>query len=417
MSFNTSESTVVASPALSQISVASWSALDNVYQQNVADATAAVLEVLNSNFNTWNYPSPDALAFRSPSPVAPPPRSPSPELVWPTLDNVEDFPFLNVPDSPAYIVTSAPVSPAPANNLEVLAHIAAYEVEYRDDQKENLLPAPTQDSFVHQHLGFNPREHIATEDIPAAPLPQAQVTAPIATVPSPAPASRPPSPVVLPVIHEHSLLIPALPLADVFPNLFAAPACTFVADRHPHQYTVVYDRSEKFWVPQEEFIERDFLRNIPRIPDLDTHPLSFVTPFRADVFHNVWTNTTAILPPINLCTKIGRHPHSASFPFGYLESSFADSIKFLFGQFPPDWLEYFEGVLVPLVAYDFLDGRIATLCGRLHFTPEGIFVVNRNTRTEDLLRTQPSLAAFTCTPHVPTNPFASITPPPVEIPL
>ena len=72
---------------------------------------------------------------------------------------------------------------------------------------------------------------------------------------------------------------------------------------------------------------------------------------------------------------------------------------------------------MPLVAYDFLDGHIATVCGRLHFTTDGIFVIERNTRTEDLLRMQPGLATFVCTPRVPTNPFACITPPPVEIPL
>jgi len=72
---------------------------------------------------------------------------------------------------------------------------------------------------------------------------------------------------------------------------------------------------------------------------------------------------------------------------------------------------------VPLVAYDFLDGRIATLCSRLHFTTDGIFVIERNMRTEDLLCTQPRLATFVCTPCVPTNPFACITPPPVEVPL
>jgi hypothetical protein len=51
-------------------------------------------------------------------------------------------------------------------------------------------------------------------------------------------------------------------------------------------------------------------------------------------------------------------------------------IKFLFGQFPPTWLEYFKGALVPLTAYNFLDGRIATLVGRLYFTPDGIFVIH-----------------------------------------
>jgi len=409
VSFTSSEPTVVASPALSHISIASWSALDNVYQQNVTDAAAAILEVLQSNHNTWNFPSPPVDTFRSPSPVVPVPRSPTPELTWPVLNNQEDYPFLNVPDSPAYIVTSAPNSPAPVFSLDVLAHVAVHKPQYHEDEKENLLPAPTQDSYIHQHLGHDLGEHVVLEDIPAAPLPPPVVEAPVTTVPSPAPESRQPTPGVS--------LLSEVPVADLFPNLFHAPACTLVVDRHPHQYTVVYDRREKFWVLQEEFIERDFLRLIPRIPDLETHPVSFVTLFRTDVFHNVWVNSNGPLPHINLCTKIGRHPYSASFPFGYFESSFIDSIKFLFGQFPPDWLEYFEGVLVPLVVYDFLDGRIATLCGCLHFTPDSIFVINRNTRTEDLLRTQPGLAAFVCTPCLPTNPFACITPPPVETPL
>jgi len=407
VSFTTSEPTVVASPALSHISVASWSALDNVYQQNVADATAAILEVLQSPHNTWNYPSPLDVTACVFQPIVP--RSPTPELTWPVLDNPEDYPFLNVPDSPAYIVTSTPVSPAPVFSLNVLTHIAAYEPEYREDEKENLLPAPTQDSYVHQHLGHNLEEHVVLEDIPAAPLPSPVVKAPVATVPSPAPESRQPTPEV-PLLSE-------VPVADLFPNLFHAPACTYTVDRHPHQYQVVYDRGEKFWVPSEEFVQRDFLRLLPRITNLDNHPVSFVTPFWADIFHNVWVSSNSPLPSINLCAKVGRHPHSASFPFGYLESSFVDSIKFIFGQFPPNWLIHFEGALVPLVAYDFLDGRIATLCGHLHFTVDGVFVTNRNTRTEDLLRMQPGLAAFVCTPRIPTNPFACITPPPVETPL
>ena len=81
------------------------------------------------------------------------------------------------------------------------------------------------------------------------------------------------------------------------------------------------------------------------------------------------------------------------------------------------WLEYFEGALVPLLAFDFLDGRHATLVGRLHFTAEGIFVIDRSTCTEDLLRTQPHLAQFVCTPRVPTRPFLHLTLPPVELPL
>jgi len=413
VSFHSTKPTIVASPALSHISVASWSALDNIYQQNVADATAAILEVLQSPHNTWNYPSPLNVAtciFQPIIPESPQPQySPSPAPVWSTLDNVKDFPFLNVPDSPAYIITSAPISPAPVASLDVLAHVATHKPQYQEDKQENLLPAPTQDSFIEQIFGGDPQRHVATEDILAASLPSPVVEAQVATILSPAPEPQTPLADLFP--------LPEAPLANLFPNLFHAPTCTFAIDCHPYQYTIIYNRGVKFWVPQEEFIKQDFLRSLPHIIDLDNHPISFITPFRTDVFHNVWVKSNSPLPSINLCAKVGRHPHSASFPFSYLKSSFVDSIKFTFGQFPPDWLEHFEGALVPLVAYNFLDGHLATLCGQLHFTTDGVFVIERNTCTEDLLRTQPRLATFICTPCVPTNPFACIMPPPVEAPL
>ena len=355
MSFHTSESTAVASSALSHISVASWSALDNVYQQNVADATATILEVLQSPHNTWNYPSPLDIATRVFQPITSTSQSPqlqyspSPTPVWATLDNIKDFPFLNVPNSPQYIVTSAPVSPAPVNSLDTLAHVAFYKPEYCEDKKENLLPAPTQDSFVHQHLGHDLREYVVFEDIPAAPLLSPIVAAPIATVPSPTPKPCSPSTGLL-------LLLLEQPIEDLFPHLFNAPACTLAVNCHPYQYSVVYNRGEKHWVLQEEYIERDFLRLLLRIPNLETYPVSFITPFRADIYHNVHIHTISPLPSIHICAKVGQHPHSTSFPFGYLESSFVDSLKFVFSQFPLTWLKYFEGSLVPLVAYDFLDG-------------------------------------------------------------
>jgi len=121
VSFTTSESTIVASPALSHISVASWSALDNVYQQNVANAATTILKVLQSNHNTWNFPSPPVNTFRSPSPIAVVPCSPPPKLTWPALEDIENYPFLNIPDSPQYIVTSTPPSPVLHTSLEVLA--------------------------------------------------------------------------------------------------------------------------------------------------------------------------------------------------------------------------------------------------------------------------------------------------------
>jgi len=43
--------------------------------------------------------------------------------------------------------------------------------------------------------------------------------------------------------------------------------------------------------------------------------------------------------------------------------------------------------LVPLVAYDFLDGHVATICSHLHFTQDGLFVINCSTQVEDILHT------------------------------
>jgi hypothetical protein len=83
-------------------------------------------------------------------------------------------------------------------------------------------------------------------------------------------------------------------------------------------------------------------------------------------------------------------------------------------QVPHKWLTYFEGALVPLVLYDFLDGHTITLCRHLHFTERGIFIVRRTMRIEDALCTQPKLARFVYTPRVPTNPFDFIIPPPLD---
>jgi len=63
---------------------------------------------------------------------------------------------------------------------------------------------------------------------------------------------------------------------------------------------------------------------------------------------------------------------------------------------------------VLLVLYDFLDRHTITLCGHLHFMDRGIFIVRRTICTEDVLRTQPELARFMCTPRVPVGVAASL---------
>jgi len=207
---------------------------------------------------------------------------------------------------------------------------------------------------------------------------------------SPTPPLRYPSPVAAAAVQPPATNDETYPVnLDLFPHLFTALPCTNPSPMHPHLYTVLHEQGRKVWCLQDEFVNQDFLTNIPRSTALDTANPHFVTPFRSRVYHEVHIKPAHTLPAVTICAKVGLHPTSLLFPFGYLESSFVDSIKFLFGQFPPVWLHYFNGSLVPLVSYNFLDGRLVTICGQLHFTEEGIFVVMFWTNFFFLLSTFP----------------------------
>ena len=159
-----------------------------------------------------------------------------------------------------------------------------------------------------------------------------------------------------------------------------------------------YKCGEKIWCPQDEYIHHNPLSIIPQVQDLDNVSPLFVTSFQTLTYHKVYIQSNHTLPAITICTKVDCHPSSLHFPFGYLESSFVDSLKFIFGQFPANWLTYFKGALIPVIAYDFLDGRLATLIGHLHFTNQGLFIIERQVCMEDLLHTQPCLFNFIPTP-------------------
>jgi len=238
------------------------------------------------------------------------------------------------------------------------------------------------------------------EDIPIKNIPPSIVEAPVATIASPTPSSPAPLPVLV-----------FYPTVDVAPfkYLFAALPC-LPAHSHPHQYTVHYEQDRHIWFSSEELINSRFLDYIPQAQDLNTTtPLYFITPFCADTHHSIHVHSDSALPPVHICTKVGKHPWSPNFPFSYIKTTFLDSIKFVFSCFPSLWLAYFEGALIPLVTYDFLDGRTAILCGHLHFTEQGILFVHRSTQIMDLLRTDPQFSCFVPTPHVPAKPFDFIT--------
>jgi len=438
----------VSSPSLS---VASWSDLNTVYQENSAAALEVINNVLNSPHNTWNYPSPG-----SPHLQYPPSSTSSPVIPWsPTVASspefiVPSFPFLEptgpgpyniyIPQSPQYSTLSAsvgitlvnpdtleptpidldpymvclPSPPTPEPTEEALRtaakfdlrqlgeETAAHVVRLTQEELDSLLPPLTQDSWSHLQLVGDIIDHVSFKDIPIENIPLPIIEAPVATIASPAP----PSPASLPVPVFY-LTVDVRP----FEYLFAAPPC-LPANGHPHQYTVHYKQDCQIWFSSEELINSQFLSHIPRAQDLDTTtPPYFVTPFRADTHHSIHIHSNGALPPVHVCAKVGKHPWSPNFPFGYIETTFLDLIKFVFACFPPLWLAHFEGALVPLVMYDFLDGRTAILCGHLHFTEQGILFINRSTRITDLLHTDPQFSCFVPTPCVPARPFDFITPP------
>ena len=390
----------MSSPAPSN---ASWSQLDNVYLEAIQASTDALAEEYRT------------LAYVSPAP------------------------------SDDYIRSGRRVS-TPA--LDILAAVAANAANLdsldgppNTPDRDFSVPVPTRD-FWHTPpppsytppFVFSPTpqatNYVADEDIEIFVLESPVLRAAVATVPSPAP-TRPvtpalqypvedPAPAVQPAaapvvapVQEELLAEAFLP----FSHLFLPPPCTLDLERHPHQHTVFWDRGEAHWCPQEELVCKDFLRLIPRVQDLVTQIAGWVTPFRHLIYHDALIQAVDVLPPVTICARVGRFPPSASFPFGYVESSFVDGIKHIFGQFPPYWLPYFEGSKVPLVAYDFLDGRGVTLFGHLHFEERGVFVTRRYHHREDLLATSPELFSFVATPRVPTNPLAHVTPPSEDLPL
>jgi len=422
----------VSSPSLS---IASWSDLNAIYQENSAAALEVINNALNSPHNTWNYPSPGSPHLQYPpsstsSPVIPwsPTVASSPEFIVPDflflkystlsasagitlidLDTLEPTPI----DPNPYVVRSpSPLTPTPTvetlraiakfNLTQLREETAATIIHLAQAELDSLLPPLTQDSWSHYQLTSDITDYISLEDIPLENIPPPIVNAPVATIASPALPSPTPQP---PPVFYPTVVTP-------FEYLFAAPPCLSADNGHPHQYMVHYEQDRHIWFSSEELINSQFLNYIPWAQDLDTTtPPFFVTPFHTNAHHSIHIHSDGALPPVHICAKVGKHPWSLNFPFGYIKTTFLDSIKFVFSCFPPLWLAHFEGALVPLVTYDFLDGRTANLCGHLHFTEQGILFVNQSMRITDLLCTDPQFSCFVPTPHVPAKPFDFIRPP------
>ena len=281
----------------------SWSpALNAVYQDNVAESTAA----LQDNFGPLS-----GLVLQTP------------------------------PDSPFYH-TLVEVA------LDNLIHAAREELYLGEEESlyariEELEP----ELQYPDPFDVSPQASLRDEnqDVPSLELPGPLVFAPVATVASPAPPSPSPTPASIKqetpepptLTFSPAPVQPAPPsfnAAALFPQLFGVPPCVDQAPHsHPHQYSLLYQGEKALWCPQEELGNVDVLATIPTTEELDRYPPNFVTRFRCPVPHTTLLEScTGILPPVTLCSKVGLHPHSVHFPLGYLEVSNKDALILLFRQ-------------------------------------------------------------------------------------
>jgi len=267
--------------SLPSLSVASWSDLNAVYQENSAAALEVINNILNSPHNTWNYPSPGSPRLQYPpsstlSPVIPwsPTVASSPEFIvpgFPFLTPTGPGPYVEYnPQSPRYstsfadtsitlvdpdtleptpididpYVVRSPSPPTPEPTEEALRaaaefdlkqlreETAAHIVRLAQAELDALLPPLNQDSWSHFQLTGDLVDHVSLEDIPLENIPPSVTAAPVVAVASPAPLS--PAPLPVPVFYPTVNVGP-------FKYLFAAPPC-LPANGHPHQYTVHYEQ-------------------------------------------------------------------------------------------------------------------------------------------------------------------------------
>jgi len=278
---NTAVSSSVASPV--------WSEVGLTYQANVDASTAAVNAQLEQ--------------------VSPPPSP---------------FLYQDVPAPPASLLFNSLLTVA-RNELQVLQHELLNLLSNVATHTANFDVIVADIPFVEEVENIPP---------PISAILPARSPSPEYVVRSPTPPLHYPSPVAAASIQPPPVVDNYQVDLTLFGHLFADPACTKEANTHPHLYTVVYEAGKKVWCPQDEYIHHNPLSIIPQVQDLDNASPHFVTPFRALAYHEVHICANEVLPPITICTKVGRHPSSLHFPFGYIESSFVDSLKFIFRQFP-----------------------------------------------------------------------------------
>jgi len=123
-------------------------------------------------------------------------------------------------------------------------------------------------------------------------------------------------------------------------------------------------------------------------------------------------------PRLHVCSKAVIDTPSFDLPHGSIRYDFREGLRRAFSPLNNLIHVGYIDSLVTLEVQDFLDGRIVTTYGHLHFSVGGqVFAYQQGYLFEDLVRASPSLLAFCFTPRIPADPFDYITTVPDSQPL
>ena len=200
--------------------------------------------------------------------------------------------------------------------------------------------------------------------------------------------------------------------------VFRPPPCLTYIGPHPHQFILVAtQRGEELRVPDrfshtvQNIIDGyELLRRPPVFPS--------VTPFRAITPHYILIN------PVNreeglvignqtlyACSQAIIDLPSEDTPLGTIRYTFANGIRNAFAGLPVLARRAYEGTFVVLDIHDFLDGRVITTYGYLAFGDrlgegDSVFVTDQSYHFKDGVREEPRLTAFTFYPRIPADPHS-----------
>jgi hypothetical protein len=118
-----------------------------------------------------------------------------------------------------------------------------------------------------------------------------------------------------------------------------------------------------------------------------------------------------------ICSRLIQHKPAPGLPLGFIHYNFKEGIVEKFHNQGPGERSGYEGALVVLGIYDFLDSRRITVYRFLVLDVVSTYVKWQAFHCKDPLCTYPGLFAYTLNPRLPVDPFSYITVHPETIPL